>query len=93
MMSIAPLPIIKKQKRLELGLKLLNKRYIHFDVQKEIISLLKSSPMTSSELCNKIIARRNNINNHLNQLRNKNMVEICPNKAKGKGGEFIWKIH
>jgi len=88
-MSIAPLPIIHKQKRLELGLKLIKKRYIHFDVQKEIKNLLKIKAMTISELCEKITARRNNINNHLNKLKEKNIIEICSNKVKG---EFIWKL-
>ena len=72
--SISPLPIIHKQKRLELGLKLLKKRYVHFDVQKEIICLLETKPMTTSELCEKIISRRNNINNHLNILKRKNIM-------------------
>lgn len=93
LMSIAPLPIIHKQKRLELALKLLNKRYIHFDVKSEIVNLLKIKPMTTSELCEKIIARRNNINNHLHQLKRKNLVEICSEKLRGKGGEFIWKLN
>lgn len=91
-MSISSLPIPKKQKRLELGLKLLKKRYIHFDVGKEIINLLRVKPMTVSQLCEKIIARRNNIDNHLKELKRKNIVAICSNKARGCGGAFIWKL-
>ncbi|MFH0867858.1 MAG: hypothetical protein V1831_00965 [Candidatus Woesearchaeota archaeon] len=91
-MSISPLPILKKQKRLELGLKLLKKRYIHSDVGKEIIELLKVKPMTISQLCEKIISRRNNIDNHLNKLKTKNVVTTCLSKARESGGGFIWKL-
>ena len=91
-MSIAPIPIIEKQNRLELASKLLNKRYVHFDVKKEILHLLSRKPMTTSELCKIIVARRNNIHNHLNQLKKRSRVEVCFEKSKGKGGEFIWRI-
>ena len=90
--NISPLPILKKQKRLELGLKLLKKRYIHFDVKKEIINFLKIKPMTIPELCENIVARRNNIDDHLNKLRRENIVELSSKKAKEKGGAFIWKL-
>ena len=90
--GISPLPITKKQKRLELGLKLLKKRYKHFDVEKEIINLLKVKPMTVYQLCEKIVARRNNIDSHLNRLKRESVVTICSNKARGSGGAFIWKL-
>ena len=91
-MSISPLPIPKKQKRLELGLKLLKKRYIHFDVGKEIINLLSVKPMTVAQLCEKVIARGNNINDHLNRLKREKIVTVCSRKARGSGGAFIWKL-
>ncbi len=91
-MSISPLPITKKQNRLELGLKLLKKRYVHFDVEKEIINLLKVRPMTVYQLCEKIVARRNNIDCHLKRLKKVNAVTTCSNKARGSGGAFIWKL-
>ena len=90
--SISPLPIIKKQKRLELGLVLLNKKYIHFDVESEIIKNLTKGPMTRPQLCELIIARRNNVIHHLNRLKQRSVVKLSDQRAKGQGGGFIWEL-
>jgi len=92
MISISPLPIVKKQKRLELGLLLLNKKYIHFDVESEIIKNLEKGPLTGPQLCELIVARRNNIINHLMKLKQKNIVQISKRRANGQGGGFIWEL-
>lgn len=91
-LSISPLPIIKKKNRLELGLKLSYKKYIHFDVETEIIENLKKEPMTRPQLCELIVARKNNIDNHLSKLRQKNIIKLCNQRAKGQGGGFIWEL-
>jgi len=90
--TISPLPIIKKQKRLELGLILLDKKYIHFDVENEIIKNLEKGPLTRPQLCELIVARRNNVIHHLNRLKQKNIIQLSKQRAKGQGGGFIWEL-
>ncbi len=90
--SISPLPIVKKQKRLELGLELLNKKYVHFDVEYEIIKNLEKGSMTRPQLCGLIVARRNNIIHHLTRLRRKNVIKLSNQRANGQGGGFIWEL-
>lgn len=90
---ISPLPIVKKQKRLELGLALLNKKYIHFDVEREILKNLEKGPLTRPQLCELIVARRNNIIHHLIKLKQKNVIQLSKQRAKGQGGGFIWELY
>lgn len=91
-MNISPLPIVKKQNRLELGLKLLNKKYIHFDIENQIVNNLRKGPMTRPQLCELIVARRNNIIHHLNRLNQKNIIQLSKQRAHGQGGGFIWEL-
>ena len=90
--SISPLPILRKQKRLELGLLLLSKKYVHFDVESEIIRNLEKKPMTRPQLCELIVARRNNICFHLDKLKQMNIIRLSKERAKGQGGGFIWEL-
>ena len=65
---------------------------VNTDVESEIVKNLAKEPMTRPKLCELIIARRNNIIHHLNRLKQKNIIKLSKQRAKGQGGGFIWEL-
>ncbi|HLG24210.1 MAG TPA: winged helix-turn-helix domain-containing protein [Candidatus Nanoarchaeia archaeon] len=85
------LPISEKQKRLDLGLKIINNSPNFRNLDNKILALLKE-PKSTLDISRELLVNSKTINERLKKLQKLGLAERNPVRNLGKGGPFNWKI-